>query len=170
MRKEDLNRPTPIYVAPHGRTATVEVLFTVEPETSTAPGDLEEILDEVARRVDRAVAGLFGNLPAAVKVDEVSVVNPQHVPFFPATFGDRAYLDQVDVYEAIEGLRGGTPLEQLLFDSAGRAFQVVVWASFKRKKEEDRRVAELWTLDPGDARPGELAGETPGPELGGAGE
>lgn len=151
MRRTDLNRPAPIYVAPHGRTATVEVLLSVEPETQTAPGDLEEILDEIVRRVDKAVDGLFDRLPAAVKVEELSVVNPQHVPFFPATFGDRAYLDQVDVYEAIEGLRGGTPLEELLFDSAGRAFQVVVWASFKRVRERDQRVSEVWTLDPAEA-------------------
>jgi hypothetical protein len=148
----------------------VEVLFTVEPETSTAPGDLEEILDEIVRRVDRAIGGLFENLPAAVRVEDIGVVNPPHVPFFPATFGDRTYEDQAEVYEAIDKLRGGTPQEGLLFDSAGRAFQVVPWASFRRVKEEDRRIAELWTLDPLEAESAELPEETPPPEAGDAGE
>lgn len=155
MQRADLNRPTPILVAPHGRAATVEALLTVEPEAAIAPGDLEEILDEIARRVDRALEGLFENLPAAVTVDDVGVVNPQHVPFFPATFGDRVYEDQVDVYEAVEGLRKGTPQEGLLFDSAGRAFEVVVWTSFRRERAKDRLVSELWTLDPLEAFLGE---------------
>ena len=146
MRQTELNRPIPLYIAPFGRKATVEALMTVTPKGTLPPGDLEEVLNEIDRRVDRALEGIFKLLPVEVDIDDVSVVNPQHVPFFPATFGDRVYEDPVDVYEQIEELRKGTPLEGLLFDSAGRAFQVHVWASFRREPEQDVRPETLWTL------------------------
>lgn len=145
MRQNELNRPFPIYVAPSGRMATVEVVITVEPETRLAPGDLEEVLDEITRRVYRALDGLFDNLPAAITADEVSVVNPPHVPFFPATFGDKVFGDQTEIYEAIEKLREGTPIGGLLYDSTGRAFTAHVWTSFRREKEKDQLVSEIWT-------------------------
>ncbi|HEU0078010.1 MAG TPA: hypothetical protein VFQ76_10205 [Longimicrobiaceae bacterium] len=147
-----MNRPFPIYVAPSGRTATVEVIITVEPEARLAPGDLEEVLDGIVGRIDKALVGLFDNLPAAITVEEISVVNPPHVPFFPATFGDMVYGDQTEVYEAIEKLREGTPLGGLLYDSAGRAFTAHVWTSFRRVQGQDRKVSEVWTLE---ANPGE---------------
>jgi hypothetical protein len=145
-----MNRPFPIYVAPSGRTATVEVIITVEPETRLAPGDLEEVLGEIMRRIDRALLGLFVDLPAAITTNDISVVNPPHVPFFPATFGDTVYADQTAVYEAIEKLREGTPLGGLLSESPGRAFAAHVWTSFRRVKEEDRKVSEVWTLEVGE--------------------
>lgn len=141
-----MSRPFPVLVAPHGRKATVEAVLTVEPDAALPAGDLEEVLVEVAGRVGRALDGIFESLPAEVKLDDVSVVNPPHVPFFPATFGDRVYADPVDVYEGIEALRKGTPLEGVLYDCAGRAFSVRVWASFRREKEEDRSVPDVWTL------------------------
>jgi hypothetical protein len=146
MRQSSLNRPFPIYAAPSSPIATAEVILIVEPETRLAPGDLEEVLDEVMRRIGHALDGLFENLPAAVTVDEISVVNPPHVPFFPATFGDTVYSDQTEVYEAIEKLREGTPLGGVLYDSTGRAFTAHVWTSFRRVKEEDRKVSEVWRL------------------------
>jgi hypothetical protein len=150
-----MNRPFPIYISPSGRIATVEVIITVEPEARLASGDLEEVLDEIVRRLDRALAGIFNDLPAAITTDDISVVNPPHVPFFPATFGDRVYADQTEVYEAIERLREGTPLGGLLFDCTGRAFTAHVWTSFRRVREEDRKVSEVWTLE---ADPGENEG------------
>lgn len=150
MRQTSMNRPFPVYVARSGRMATVEAILTVEPESRLAPGDLEEVLSEIMRRIDKALFGLFADLPAAITVDDVSVVNPPHVPFFPATFGDTTYADQTAIYEAIEKLRAGTPLGGVLYDSAGRAFTAHVWASFRRVREEDRRVSEVWTLEGAD--------------------
>lgn len=147
MRKDDLDRPLPHFVSSHARVATVEVILTVEPEIRMQHGDLEEVLDEVARRVDGALRGCFDTLPADVRIDDVSVVNPPHVPFFPATLGGEVYRDQTEVYEAVGKLREGTPLDGLLYDSAGRAFEVVVWTSFRRAKGEDRRLPALWTGD-----------------------
>lgn len=147
MRQTELNRPFPIYVAPSSRTATAEVIIVIEPEFRLAPGDLEEVLDEIMRRIDKALDGIFSGLPAAVTADDISVVNPPHVPFFPATFGDTVYQDQTEVYDAIEKLREGTPLGGLLYDCTGRAFSAHVWTSFRREKEEDRLVSEVWTLE-----------------------
>lgn len=141
MRMTDKNRPLPVAIPPRGRTATVEALFTVDPERTLAPGDLEEVLDMMVTRIDRALEGVFDGIPARVKIEDISIVNPPHVPFFPATFGGRTCEDQVEVYEAIEQLRKGTPLEGQLIDCAGRAFKVHVWASFQRV-EEDGSVAE----------------------------
>jgi hypothetical protein len=125
--------------------ATVEAILTVEPVSRLASGDLEEVLSEIMRRIDRALLGLFADLPAVVTVDDVSVVNPPHVPFFPATFGATACADPTAIHEAIEKLREGTPLGGLLYDSAGRAFTAHVWTSFRRVREEDRKVSGVWT-------------------------
>ena len=152
MRQNTLNRPFPIYVAPSGRAATAEVIIVIEPEARLAPGDLEEVLDEVMRRIEGALVGIFDNLPAAITADEISIVNPPHVPFFPATFGDVVYEDQTEIYKAIEELREGTPLGGLLYDSTGRAFSAHVWTSFRREREEDRKVSDVWTLE---VNPGE---------------
>jgi len=154
MRQTELNRPYPIFAAPGRRTATAEVIVTVEPAPGLAPGDLEELLDEIMRRIDNALHGIFEGLPAMVNAEEISIVNPPHVPFFPATFGEIAYRDQTEIYEAIEKLREGTPLGGLLFDSVGRAFTAHVWTSFRRVREEDRKVAGVWT-------PGETEGSEP---------
>ncbi len=145
MRQTSMNRPFPVYAAPGGRMATVEAILTVEPEGRLAPGDLEEVLGEIMRRIDGALHGLFVDLPAAVTVDDVSIVNPPHVPFFPATFGDAACADPTAVHDAIEKLREGTPFGGLLHDSAGRAFTVHVWTSFRRVREEDRGASGAWT-------------------------
>ncbi|HEX8271114.1 MAG TPA: hypothetical protein VF615_00605 [Longimicrobiaceae bacterium] len=152
MSRTDLNRPFPIYSSPGTRTATAEVIIVVEPEPRLAPGDLEEILDEIMRRIDNALQGIFVGLPAAVNADHISIVNPPHVPFFPATFGDTVFHDQTEIYEAIEKLRVGTSLGGVLYDSTGRAFTAHVWTSFRREKEADRKVAEVWTpaVDPED--------------------
>lgn len=141
----EMNRPFPIYAAPGVRTATAEVIIPVEPEPRLAPGDLEELLDEMMRRIDKALQGIFEGLPAAVKADDISIVNPPHVPFFPATFGDAVYQDQTEIYEAIEKLREETPLGGFLYDCTGRAFSAHVWVSFRRQKEADRKVSEVWT-------------------------
>lgn len=127
--------------------ATVEVILTVEPESRMQPGDLEDVLDEVARRAARALQGCFDSLPGGVRVDDVSVVNPPHVPFFPAALGGEVYQDQTEVFDAVGKLREGSGLGGLLYDSTGRAFEVVVWASFRRVKEEDREAPGVWTPD-----------------------
>lgn len=145
MRETEMNRPFPIYAAPGKRTATAEVIITVEPEPHLAPGNLEEVLDEMMRRIDKALHGIFDGLPAVVNADTISIVNPPHVPFFPATFGGTVYQDQTEIYEALERLRAGTPLGGLLYDCTGRAFSAHVWTSFRREEEADQKVSEVWT-------------------------
>ena len=148
MAAKDLNRPFPVYVPPHGRTATVEVIFSVDPQRSLPPGDLEELLEEISRRVNKALSGIFEKLPAKVEIEDIGIGNSQHTPFFPATFGEEVFEDQIDVYDAIDKLRKDTSLAGILYDISGRAFSVHVWTSFRREPEEDKKIAELWTLDP----------------------
>ncbi len=143
-----MNRPFPVYTGPHGRLVTVEVIITVEPESHVAPGDLEEVLDDMMERTDQALDGIFAGLPIKVKTNDLSVVNPPHVPFFPVTFGGAVCAEPTEVYDAIERLREGTPLGGLLYDAAGRAFEACVWASFRRVHDEDRvlKACQPWWL------------------------
>ncbi|HEV2145986.1 MAG TPA: hypothetical protein VGR37_01070 [Longimicrobiaceae bacterium] len=137
----------PVYVTQEGRTATLAVYVQVDPEPTVRPGDLEELIEEVARRIEKALEGIFRNLPAEFLVDAPIEINNDHVPFFPATFGDKVYEAQEDVFGAIEELRKGTPLQGMLFDCSGRAFGVHVYATFLRAAQHDRKVGEVWTLD-----------------------
>lgn len=147
MRQKETNMAPRVFIPPHGRTATIEILVVVEPERTVRPGDLEELLDEIMERIDRALAGIYQNLPCEITAQDLAVAGPEHIPFYPATFGNQVFEDQTDVYAALDELRKGTPLEGLLYDSAGRAFEVTAWASFRREKKYDRKPSEMWTLD-----------------------
>lgn len=137
----------------------VEATVAIEPDQTLGPGDLEEVAQEVAGRIEAALAGQFDSLPAAVRIEDVSIDYPEHVPFFPATFGEAVYQDPIAVNEAIQALRQDTPLAGLLYDCAGRAFRVSVWTRFQRDRAADRKVAGLWTLDPGEPAASAAEGE-----------
>lgn len=139
--------PFPVYVAQQGRTATLAIYIQVDPESTLRSGDLNEIIDEVAHRADKALDGIFATLPAEIVVDASLKIYNKHVPFFPATFGDHVCDDQTDVFAAINELRKETPLQGLLFDCSGRAFEVRVYATFVRAEKHDRKVGDVWTLD-----------------------
>jgi hypothetical protein len=137
----------PPYVSRQGRTATLAIYVQVTPGPGVRSGDMAEIVDEVARRADRALRGIFENIPGEVMVDAPVAVGGEHVPFFPAAFGGRVHEDQTEVFAAVEALRKGTPLEDPLHDSTGRAFEVRVYATFHRAAAHDREGGEVWTPD-----------------------
>ncbi len=148
MRQVEMSGPLPVFVAPHGRSATIEAHIIVDPDQRLEPDDLDALLCDVQSRIAIALDGLFEGLPASAVIGDVTMGFPAHIPMFPATFGDRAYEDQADVWEAIDQLRKGTPLEGLLYDCRGRAFTLSVWANFRREPGQDRGISEIWTLDP----------------------
>jgi|GEM_PF-5898214 len=117
--------------------ATVEALLVVRPRQSLPPGNLEALLMEIRGRLDRAIQGVFEGLPAEVSVEDVNYFAPRDVPFFPVVFGGKVLEDPVDVYEAIEDLRVGTPLDGPLYDVAGRAFRAHVWTRFRRDQSAE---------------------------------
>ena len=115
--------------------ATVEALLVVRPRENLPLGNLEDLLMEVRGRLDRALQGIFEGLPAEVSIEDVNYFAPRDVPFFPVVFGGKVLEDPVDVHEAIEDLRVGTPLDGPLYDVAGRAFRVRVWTYCRRDPE-----------------------------------
>lgn len=117
--------------------ATVEALLVVKPRENLPPGNLEDLLMEIRGRMERAIQGIFDGLPAEVETDYVGLFSPQDVPFFPVVFGGKVLEDPVDVYDAIEELRIGTPLDGPLYDVAGRAFRAHVWTHFLRDPDRE---------------------------------
>lgn len=147
MRPADPTPGSPGYAGPQGRSATLAVYVRIDPGPAVGRGDLEEIVEEVARRVDNALVGIFQTMPVQVEVDAPIRVGAEHVPFFPATIGEEVYEDPTDVSSAINELRIGTPAEGMLFDCLGRAFVVHVYTTFLRAREHDRNSGAGWTRD-----------------------
>lgn len=147
MRRVEISHPRRAFTAPE-REALVEVLIVITPTPTTTPDAMEALLAEVVNRADQALEGVFDDLAPTVRVDDIGISSPRHVPVFPANLGGATYLGTTDIYEAIDRLRAGTPLEGILYDSAGRAFEVTVWCSFRRVPGEDRPVSEVWSLEP----------------------
>lgn len=137
----------PGYAIPAGRSATLAVYIKIDPGPAAGPGDVEEIVEEVGRRVDNALDGIFRTLPAQITVDAPIRTSADHVPFFPATIGEELYEDPTDVSIAISELRKGTPVDGLLYDSSGRAFVVHVYTTFLRAREQDRNRGDVWNRD-----------------------
>ena len=152
MRQVEMSGPLPVFVAPHGRSATIEAHIIVDPDQRLEPDALDALLYDVQSRIAAALDGLFAGLPASAVIGDVTMGFPAHIPVFPATFGDRVYEDQADVWEAIDLLRAGTSLGGLLYDCRGRAFELSVWANFRREPDQDRGISEIWTLDPNGNR------------------
>ncbi len=145
MRRVEISHPRRAFTAPE-REALVEVLIVIASDSTVPPDELEGLLTDVVDRADRALQGVFDDLASAVRVDDISISGPKHVPVFPVNLGGEAYHGTTDVYEAIERLRSGTTMEGIMYDSAGRAFVATVWCSFRRAEQEDRPATEVWTL------------------------
>lgn len=158
MRHTETSHPSRAFTAPE-REASVEVLILIHPDTALPPGETENLLQEVVDRTDRALAGIFNDLRSHVRVDDIGISGPRHVPVFPVNIGGGTYQVSTDVYEAIDRLRQGTPLEGLAYDSAGRAFNCSVWCAFRRVPEADRPVSEVWTLEGPTTADGPLCAE-----------
>lgn len=137
MIRTTTHPPSATFISLSDRCATVEVLIPVEPDRGLGPWQLDDLLEEVVERVDRALEGIFAGLPAAVRIDDIASSSPRHVPFYPAAVGDRIYGSSAEIEEAVEELRKGTHLEGTVRDSAGRRFKATVWLSFRRVDEED---------------------------------
>lgn len=146
MRRVEISHPRRAFTAPN-REALVEVLIVIDPVSTAAPDEMEGLLGEVVDRADRALDGVFDDLAPTVRVDDIGISGPQHVPVFPANLGGETYPGATELYEAIDRLRAGTSLDGILYDSAGRAFTVTVWCSFRRIPQEDRPVTEVWSLE-----------------------
>ena len=146
MRRVEISHPRRAFTAPE-REALVEVLIVVTPASTVPPGTMEDLLRDVVDRADRALEGVFDDLAPSVRVDDIGISGPRHVPVFPVNLGGVAYSGATDLCEAIDRLRAGTPLEGILYDSAGRAFKATVWCSFRRVPGEDRPVSEVWSLE-----------------------
>jgi len=146
MRRVEISHPRRAFTAP-AREALVEVLIVIDPASTAAPDEMEGLLAEVVDRADRALDGVFDDLAPTVRVDDIGISGPQHVPVFPANLGGETYPGATELYEAIDHLRAGTSLDGILYDSAGRAFTVTVSCSFRRVPQEDRSVPEVWSLE-----------------------
>lgn len=146
MRRVELSHPKRAFTTPI-REAIVEVLIVITPDSTAPPDEMEDLLREVVDRTDRALDGVFDDLSHAVRVDDIGISGPRHVPVFPANLGGTTYPGETEICEAIDRLRAGTPLEGILYDSAGRAFESTVWCSFRRAPREDRPIGEVWSLE-----------------------
>ena len=146
MSRAELSHPRRAFTAPE-REALVEILIVIAPTSTAPPDEMEDLLGAVVDRAERALDGAFDDLTHPVRVDDIGISGPKHVPVFPANLGGTTYPGATEVYEAIDRLRKGTPLEGILYDSAGRAFRTTVWCSFRRVPQEDRPVAEVWSLE-----------------------
>ena len=146
MHRVETSHPRRAFTAPH-REALVEVLIVIDPASTAAPDEMEDLLGDVVDRADRALDGVFDDLAPTVRVDDIGISGPQHVPVFPANLGGETYPGATELYEAIDRLRTGTSLEGIMYDAAGRAFTVTVWCAFRRAAQEDRPVTEVWSLE-----------------------
>jgi hypothetical protein len=149
MHRLDRSPRIPVFVAPDSRAAWVETVVIVEPGASMRPGDLEWLVEKVAHRIEDALEGAFDGLPGGAILDIVGVANPQSVPFYPVALGGERYECAAEIIEVIENLRAGTPLDELAYDSGGRAFACDVQIIFRRVPREDQEVSSVWTLDDG---------------------
>jgi hypothetical protein len=143
-RSERAFVPTP------DRAATIHSTINVEPDPALRPGELEPLLEELRQRIDVALQFALQDVPATVYVQDISINRAADTPVFPVALGTQVFGDALEIAEAVEDLREGTGLDDVLHDSSGRAFRCVVWTSFGRAIEADRSVTNVFTFD--DAR------------------
>jgi DNA repair protein RadC len=135
------------FVPVPARSATLNPMITVEPDSSLRPEEVEPLLEALQRRVGAALERALDGVPAAVRIDDVGLSFVREVPVFPVAAGSRVFRDSSEISEEVEALGAGTGIGGVVHDATGRAFRCNLWAGFARLPGEDRLVGEVFTLD-----------------------
>lgn len=130
MRRVEISHLQRAFTAPE-REALVEVLIVIAPTPTTAPNAIQALFTEVVTVLTRHWRESSMTSHPQFGWTTVAPPAPGTFPSFLLTWG-ATYLDTTGIYEAIDRLRAGTPREEIINGSAGRAFEVTVWCSFRR--------------------------------------